>query len=125
MRNRAAQPADVLVGHNIRIRRLQRGLSQSELGRGVGVTFQQIQKYEKGANRVGAGRLSQIADVLDIGVPALFEGISTAGRDGAAPAPLQLLAHRHSLRLLQSFHRITNNTVRLEVLRLVETLAQR
>src|SRR6266481_3181058 len=66
MRNRAAQPVDVQVGHNIRIRRLQKGLSQSELGRGVGVTFQQIQKYEKGANRVGASRLSQIADVLDV-----------------------------------------------------------
>src|ERR1700744_3550360 len=66
MAKRAPQPVDVLVGQNIRICRLQKGLSQTELGERIGVTFQQIQKYEKGANRVGARRLTQIAGGLGL-----------------------------------------------------------
>jgi transcriptional regulator with XRE-family HTH domain len=71
-------PTDVLVGQNIRIGRLQAGLSQTELGARVGVTFQQIQKYEKGANRIDASRLQQIADALRVPIPALFDGARTA-----------------------------------------------
>jgi predicted transcriptional regulator len=71
---RSPLPIDVLVGQNIRICRLQKGLSQGELGRRIGVTFQQVQKYEKGANRVGASRLTQIADVLGVPIPSKREG---------------------------------------------------
>jgi transcriptional regulator with XRE-family HTH domain len=71
-------PIDVLVGQNIRICRLQQKFSQTELGRRIGVTFQQVQKYEKGANRVGASRLSQIADTLGVPLVALFDGSTTA-----------------------------------------------
>src|ERR1700740_1522580 len=85
MAKRAPQPVDVLVGQNIRICRLQKGLSQTELGERIGVTFQQIQKYEKGANRVGASRLTQIADVLGVPIPTLFDGAPTAGQSQAAP----------------------------------------
>ena len=80
MAKRSPLPIDVLVGQNIRICRLQKGLSQGELGRRIGVTFQQVQKYEKGANRVGASRLTQIADVLGVPIPTLFDGAPSAGQ---------------------------------------------
>src|SRR2546423_10096987 len=67
-------PVDVEVGHRIRIERLARGLSQTTLANQLGVTFQQVQKYEKGVNRVGAGRLTKIAEVLGITVGTFFTG---------------------------------------------------
>src|ERR1043166_9354483 len=67
-------PVDALVGRNIRICRLQRGLTQTELGHHLDVTFQQIQKYENGATRVGASRLTQIADALSVPLATLFDG---------------------------------------------------
>lgn len=126
MAKRSPLPIDVLVGQNIRICRLQKGLSQGELGRRIGVTFQQVQKYEKGANRVGASRLTQIADVLGVPIPTLFDGAPTAGQSQAVPeqSPRYLLAKPHSLRLLQGFDRIDNDATRLAVLHLVESLVQ-
>ena len=67
-------PVDVEVGHRIRIQRLARGMSQTALANHLGVTFQQVQKYEKGVNRVGAGRLTRIAEVLGVPVNAFFTG---------------------------------------------------
>ena len=67
-------PVDVEVGHRIRIERLARGLSQTALANQLGVTFQQVQKYEKGVNRVGAGRLTKIAEVLGLPVGMFFTG---------------------------------------------------
>ena len=124
MAKRSPLPIDVLVGQNIRICRLQKGLSQGELGRRIGVTFQQVQKYEKGANRVGASRLTQIADVLGVPIPTLFDGAPTAGQTQTSPeqSPRYLLAKPHSLRLLQGFDRIDNDATRLAVLHLVESL---
>ncbi len=117
-------PVDVLVGQNIRICRLQRRLSQGELGRQIGVTFQQVQKYEKGANRVGAGRLTQIADVLGVSLTTLFEGAPTASQTSSQPPPRALLAKPHSLRLLQSFDKIRSDAARLALLHLVESLSR-
>lgn len=122
MAKRSPLPIDVLVGQNIRICRLQKGLSQGELGRRIGVTFQQIQKYEKGANRVGASRLTQIADVLGVPIPTLFDGAPTANHNPPEQSPRSLLAKPHSLRLLQGFDRIENDATRLAVLHLVESL---
>jgi transcriptional regulator with XRE-family HTH domain len=119
---RSPLPIDVLVGQNIRICRLQKGLSQGELGRRIGVTFQQVQKYEKGANRVGASRLTQIADVLGVPIPTLFDGAPTAGQAAPEQSPRYLLAKPHSLRLLQGFDKIDNDATRLAVLHLVESL---
>ena len=126
MAKRSPLPIDVLVGQNIRICRLQKGLSQGELGRQIGVTFQQVQKYEKGANRVGASRLTQIADVLSVPIPTLFDGAPTVSQTQASPeqSPRFLLAKPHSLRLLQGFDRIDNDATRLAVLHLVESLVQ-
>jgi transcriptional regulator with XRE-family HTH domain len=114
----------VLVGQNVRICRLQKGLSQGELGRRIGVTFQQVQKYEKGANRVGASRLTQIAEVLGVPIPTLFDGAPAPTHALSPPeqSPRYLLAKPHSLRLLQGFDRIDNDATRLAVLHLVESL---
>ena len=122
MAKRSPLPIDILVGQNIRICRLQKGLSQGELGRRIGVTFQQIQKYEKGANRVGASRLTQIADVLAVPIPTLFDGAPTVAHNPPEQSPRHLLAKPHSLRLLQGFDRIENDATRLAVLHLVESL---
>ena len=124
MAKRSPLPIDVLVGQNIRICRLQKGLSQGELGRRIGVTFQQVQKYEKGANRVGASRLTQIADTLGVPIPTLFDGAPSPNHVPAPPeqSPRYLLAKPHSLRLLQGFDRIDNDATRLAVLHLVESL---
>lgn len=126
MAKRSTQPADTMVGQNIRIARLQRGLSQTELGTRIGVTFQQVQKYEKGANRVGASRLTQIADTLGVSIPALFDGAQ-----GAAPplapgevSPRALLAKPHCLRLLLAFDKVEGDATRLAVLHLIESLPQ-
>ena len=70
---RKSGPLDAMVGAKIRMFRINRGMSQTVLAERIGVTFQQVQKYEKGANRVGASRLSQIASVLGISVGELFE----------------------------------------------------
>jgi transcriptional regulator with XRE-family HTH domain len=89
------------------------------------VTFQQVQKYEKGANRVGASRLTQIADVLGVPIPTLFDGAPTAAQSSPPEqSPRYLLAKPHSLRLLQGFDRIDNDATRLAVLHLVESLVQ-
>ena len=70
-------PVDIEVGHRIRIERLARGLSQTALANQLGVTFQQVQKYEKGFNRVGSGRLLKIASILDVTITQLFEGAAS------------------------------------------------
>jgi transcriptional regulator with XRE-family HTH domain len=113
---------DVLVGQNIRIGRLQKGLSQTELGKHLDVTFQQIQKYEKGANRVGASRLQQIADALGMQIPALFDGASTVSHAPLEQSARYLLAKRHSLRLVQGFDKIKDEATQLAILHLIENL---
>jgi transcriptional regulator with XRE-family HTH domain len=116
-------PTDVLVGQNMRIGRLQVGLSQTELGARVGVTFQQIQKYEKGANRIGASRLQQIADALRVPIPTLFDGAPTA-HHSCQQSVQGLLAKPQALRLLLAFDKVNDEAVRLAVLHLVESIRQ-
>ena len=123
MAKRSPLPIDVLVGQNIRICRLQKGLSQGELGRRIGVTFQQVQKYEKGANRVGASRLTQIADVLGVPIPTLFDGAPSVGQAPPEQSPRYLLAKPHSLRLLQAFDKVKDDGTRMALLAMVECLA--
>ena len=114
-------PVDALVGRNIRICRLQRGLTQTELGDHLGVTFQQIQKYENGANRVGASRLDQIAGALGVGLSTLFDGSKTANREDPDLSGRALLAHPHALRLVQAFDLIPGKK-RMAILRLIESV---
>jgi transcriptional regulator with XRE-family HTH domain len=112
----------VLVGQNIRICRLQKGLSQTELGEAIGVTFQQIQKYEKGTNRVGASRMLQIAQTLGVSLSTLFDGSPTAGESPKEQTARYLLAKPHSVRLMKAFDQIADDKMRMVVLELVESI---
>lgn len=78
-------PVDVTVGARVRELRIRAGVSQQKLGEALGVSFQQIQKYEKGANRMGASRLVQVADALGAPVAALFEDVAVTGEAGEQP----------------------------------------
>ena len=117
---RKSGPLDAMVGSKIRMFRINRGMSQTALAERIGVSFQQVQKYEKGANRVGASRLSQIASVLGITVGELFE--SSQEKITAANSPVHLLAEPGALRVLKAYLR-TNSRVRLAIARLVESIA--
>jgi transcriptional regulator with XRE-family HTH domain len=120
--NRGPLPVDVLVGQNIRNNRLHRQLSQSDLGQQIGLSYQQIQKYETGANRVGASRLSQLAEILDVPLPTLFDGRRVVGRQTPQQPAHLLLAKPDALRILRAFDQIEDGRVRLAVLALVESI---
>ena len=114
-------PLDAMVGVRIRVFRTHRGLSQSDLAEKIGVAFQQVQKYESGANRVGASRLSRIAAALGIAIGELFE--PSQHKSANSTSPFQLLAERDALRVLKAFARTTDPRVRRAVARLVEAVA--
>src|ERR1700756_1513391 len=92
MSTKAPNPVDKYVGSRVRMRRIMLGMSQEKLGEALGLTFQQVQKYEKGTNRVGASRIQQISEILQVPVSFLFEGgpsgVASAGgfSDSASPA---------------------------------------
>jgi transcriptional regulator with XRE-family HTH domain len=114
-------PLDVMVGGKIRIFRTHRGLSQGDLAEKIGVAFQQVQKYESGANRVGASRLSRIAAALGIPIGELFE--PSPHKPFNSKSPFHLLAERDALRVLKAFARTTDPRVRRAIARLVESIA--
>jgi transcriptional regulator with XRE-family HTH domain len=117
---RKSGPLDAMVGAKIRMFRINREMSQTALAERIGVSFQQVQKYEKGANRVGASRLSQIASVLGITVGEFFE--SSQEKIAGANSPVHLLAEPGALRVLKAYLR-TSSRVRLAIARLVESIA--
>jgi transcriptional regulator with XRE-family HTH domain len=116
-------PLDAMVGAKIRILRIDRGLRQSDLAKKIGVTYQQIQKYEKGANRVGASRLSRLAAVLGVSVGELFEAANS--KRAAANSPFQLLSEPGALRVLKAYVRTSNPRVRRAIANLVEGIADK
>src|ERR1700739_3364782 len=118
---RQPSSVDVAVGHNICIWRMAKGMSQAQLARRLGVTFQQVQKYEVGSNRVPTGRLVKIAAILGVPIAALFEGVD--GADAAASL-LALVADRRSFRLARAFAAIENSSLRLLLVDLVEKIAK-
>ena len=126
MGRKSPQAVDRIVGRNIRLRRLAKGISQTELGEKIGVTFQQVQKYEKGVNRVSSGRLSSIAKTLDASVTALFDhgpDHARSTRDEES-SPLELLSEPQALRVVRAFSKIGDPAVRRSVVSLVENLAK-
>lgn len=123
MSARSPDEIDVQVGRNIRVRRLARRMTQTELAARLGIKFQQLQKYENGINRIGTGRLVRIADALDIPVVALLEGVDGAPGLGAASL-VTLLADAQHLRLVEAFSRIEDRTVRHSLVVLVDQLAR-
>ena len=92
------KPVDVHVGSRVRLRRTMLGMSQEKLGHAIGVTFQQVQKYERGANRVGASRLHEISRILDVPVSYFFDEMSaaTAAVTAASVAPASAVARRRT-----------------------------
>jgi len=116
---------DAEVGNRIRLHRLQNGLSQTALADELGVTFQQVQKYEKGVNRVGAGRLTKIANVLDVPIAVLLAPNDPEGtaETQSHQSPLQLLAVPGALRLLRAYNLLADGRQRQCIVGLVQSLA--
>ncbi|HZD92441.1 MAG TPA: helix-turn-helix transcriptional regulator [Pseudolabrys sp.] len=117
-------PIDVLVGNNIRILRLEKGLSQGDLAGRLGITFQQVQKYEKGINRIGSGRLARLSQVLGVSVGRFFQGSEIGVATGMPPEALtDLLAKPYAIRMLKALAGLPNNAIRLSLVQLAETMA--
>jgi len=132
MAKKAPNPIDKHVGARVRMRRMMLGMSQEKLGNSLGLTFQQVQKYEKGTNRIGASRLQQIAHILQVQVSFFFEGaphVPAATRsEGMAEAPSpayvsDFLATSDGLALTKAFMRINDSKLRRRIVDLVEQIA--
>ena len=131
MAKKAPNPIDRHVGSRVRMRRMMLAMSQEKLGDALGLTFQQVQKYEKGTNRIGASRLQQISSILQIPVAFFFEGAPdlTNGRASGtreAPSPAYVsdfLATSDGLALTKAFMRITDAKLRRRIVDLVEQIA--
>jgi transcriptional regulator with XRE-family HTH domain len=124
-------PVDIHVGSRVRLRRTLLGMSQEKLGTAVGLTFQQIQKYERGANRIGSSRLFQFAQVLDVPVSFFFEDMpeeiarSQPGASLNASESFQQdqFARRETLELVRAYYKIRNPNVRKRVFELTKAVA--
>ena len=125
MNPRGGDPRDAEIGKRVRTLRLQRGLSQSELGALISVTFQQVQKYEKGTNRISAGRLQRIAEVLSVPVSFFFDGPDDGRKHSKSSVDVEFsfLQTEGALRLARAYARIKEPGVRLQLLRLTEAIA--
>ncbi len=130
MVKKAPNPTDKHVGSRVRMRRMMLNMSQEKLGEALGLTFQQVQKYEKGTNRIGASRLQQISSILQVPVSFFFEGAPSVGEPipgmSEAPSPSYIsdfLATSDGLALTKSFMRITDAKLRRRIVDLVQQIA--
>jgi transcriptional regulator with XRE-family HTH domain len=130
MVKKAPNPIDKHVGSRVRMRRMMLSMSQEKLGDALGLTFQQVQKYEKGSNRIGASRLQQISLILQVPVSFFFEGAPPppGGETGFEDAPspsyvTDFLATSDGLTLVKAFMRIPNSKLRRRIVELVEEMA--
>ena len=127
---RTPNPIDIHVGGRVRLRRMLVGMSQEKLGDRMGLTFQQIQKYEKGVNRIGASRLFQLAQVLGVPVQFFFDGVPSDGQNNleaesdpeAEAFIFEFLNSREGLELNRAFVKISDSKVRRTLVDLVRTL---
>ena len=128
MADKKPNPVDIHVGNRVRLRRMLLGMSQERLGKSMGLTFQQVQKYEKGVNRIGASRLFHISRILDVPVQFFFEEAPFAGETGSTPSMakgdsegfiLEFLNSREGLELNRAFVKIGDGKVRKSVVDLV------
>jgi transcriptional regulator with XRE-family HTH domain len=129
MATKVPDSVDKYVGSRVRMRRLMLDMSQEKLGNELGITFQQVQKYEKGTNRISASRLQAMSHILQVPVPFFFEGApQIAGRVGkgaAAPSPAYVadfLADADGLKLVRAFTEISDAKLRRSLVRLVEQI---
>jgi transcriptional regulator with XRE-family HTH domain len=129
---KSPNPTDKHVGARVRMRRLMLGMSQEKLGDALGLTFQQVQKYEKGTNRIGASRLQHIAHILQVPVSFFFEGAPSspqAQKSGLSEAPspsyvTDFLATSDGLELVAAFRKIKAPKLRRSIAELVDLIAQ-
>lgn len=132
MAKKAPNPIDKHVGSRVRMRRMMLGMSQEKLGDALNLTFQQVQKYEKGTNRIGASRLQQISNILQVPVSFFFEGAPEVSGEirpsgmNEAPSPAYVsdfLATSDGLALTKAFMRIHDGKLRRRIVDLVEQIA--
>lgn len=131
--SRRANPIDKHVGERVRMRRMLLGMSQERLGEKLGLTFQQVQKYEKGVNRIGASRLFDLAQVLGVPIQYFYDSMSTAvsghlSAPGFADKPsdtyvADFLSSRDSVELNKAFARITDARIRRSIVDMVRSIA--
>jgi len=125
-----AHPVDIHVGTRLRARRKIIGLSQDDIGKSVGVTFQQIQKYERGTNRIGSSRLYEFSRILDVPVSYFFENFSFTTSDIASDKGLDIspagnkfdMTSKETMVLVQSYYKIADPVVRSKMLNLIKAL---
>ena len=127
-----SHPVDVYVGKRLRLKRTLLGLSQEAIGNAIGVTFQQIQKYERGINRMGASRLHDFARALGVPVSYFFDGYSSEGTTnayGMAESDASAFDHeqvpnRETMEMMRAYYRIKSPTQRKRVLDLMKAMAE-
>ena len=137
-REHRPSPIDVHVGSRIRLRRTLLGMSQERLGEALGLTFQQVQKYERGVNRVGASRLFDLSRVLDVPISFFFDDMPDSlsanfggppsrrlggGSDSQDPFGDDTLSRRETLELVRAYYRITDAGVRKKMFELIKSLS--
>jgi transcriptional regulator with XRE-family HTH domain len=128
-RKKVLNPTDQHVGSRVRMCRKMLAMSQQKLGAALGLTFQQVQKYEKGTNRIGASRLQQLSHILQVPIEFFFEGSPNAsaphGSNGSALSMAQIddfVSDSNGLRLIEAFMRINNAALRRRIVRLVQEI---
>jgi transcriptional regulator with XRE-family HTH domain len=131
MSSKHPEPVDKYVGSRVRMRRLMLGMSQEKLGDKLGLTFQQVQKYEKGTNRVSASRLQQLSGILNVPIPFFFEGVPQPGgaarqTQGTSVAFItDFLGRADGHELVKAFRRIKKAPLRRAIVRMVEAIAEK
>ena len=126
MNKKIPNPTDKHVGSRVRMRRLMLDMSQEKLGGALGLTFQQVQKYEKGTNRIGASRLQAIAHILQVTISFFFDGLPGPSIKGDAPSPAYVsdfLATADGLALVRAFTRIKDPKLRRCITDVVVSIA--
>ena len=130
-------PIDIHVGARVRLRRNLLGLTMQTLAKAVGVTYQQLQKYERGVNRIGASRLFNLSHVLDVPISFFFDDLSPAAAGAgrkrqakdfseapAAAIDLDVLSNRETIKLIRAYYRVTDPQLRKRVLDLLEAIGK-
>ncbi len=125
-------PVDVHVGHRVRLRRTLLGMSQDRLGQALGLTFQQVQKYERGVNRIGSSRLYRLSQILDVPVSFFFDEMSLLDESAAPglrerpaePFETDPMIKRETLELVRAYYRIADPTARKRLYELTKAIAK-
>ena len=121
MGKRIREPQDAEIGRRVRTLRMQRGLSQTVLADALGVTFQQVQKYEKGMNRISSGRLVRIAEILKVPIAFFFEGLEK-NQKGFPGVDFRLHQTADTIRMMHAYSAIKDRGIRLKLLLLTEQI---